>query len=87
MPMKSPVHPGRVLREDCLKPLGLTVKAAAGVLHVSRQALSHVVNERAEISPEMAIRIEQAFGGTADAWLRMQTAHNLAACGHRRGRS
>jgi len=78
MPMKNPVHPGRILREDCLKPLGLTVKAAADVLDVSRQALNNVVNERAEISPEMAIRIEKAFGGTADTWLRMQTAYNLA---------
>jgi antitoxin HigA-1 len=78
MPMKNPVHPGRILREDCIAPLGLTVKAAAEVLGVSRQALNNVVNEKADISPEMAIRIEKAFGGTADTWLRMQTAFNLA---------
>ena len=74
MPMKNPVHRrSDSAGPDCLKPLGLTVKAAADVLDVSRQALNNVVNERAEISPEMAIRIEKAFGGTADTWLRMQT--------------
>jgi len=57
MPLKNPPHPGRILRDDCLEPLGLSVTAAAKALGVSRQALNNVVNERAGISPEMAIRI------------------------------
>ena len=78
MPMKNPVHPGRIIRHDCLAPLGLTVTAAARVLGVSRQALNNVVNCRAGVSPEMAIRLEKAFGGTADTWLRMQMNYDLA---------
>jgi addiction module HigA family antidote len=78
MPMKNPPHPGRILRDDCLEPLGLSVTAGARVLGVSRQALNNVVNERAGISPEMAIRIAKAFGSTAQTWLRMQTSYDLA---------
>ena len=78
MPMKNPPHPGRILRDDCLEPLGLSVTAAAKALGVSRQALNNVVNERAGISPEMAIRIEKAFGSTAQTWLRMQSNYDLA---------
>jgi len=78
MPMKNPVHPGRIIRHDCLAPLGLTVTAAARVLGVSRQALNNVVNCKAGVSPEMAIRLEKAFGGTADTWLRMQMNYDLA---------
>ena len=78
MPMKNPVHPGRIIRQDCLAPLGLTVTAAARVLGVSRQALNNVVNCKAGVSPEKAIRLEKAFGGTADTWLRMQMNYDLA---------
>jgi addiction module HigA family antidote len=78
MRMKKPVHPGRIVRKDCLEPLELTVTKAAEVLGVSRQALNNVVNEKAAISPEMAIRLAKAFGSTAETWLRMQTAHDLA---------
>ena len=78
MPMKNPPHPGRILRDDCLEPLGLSVTAGARVLGVSRQALNNVVNERAGISPEMAIRIAKAFGSTAQTWLRMQSNYDLA---------
>jgi len=78
MPMKNPPHPGRILRDDCLEPLGLSVTAAAKALGVSRQALNNVVNERAGISPEMAIRLAKAFGGTAQTWLRMQSNYDLA---------
>lgn len=78
MLMKNPVHPGRLVRYDCLEPLGLTVTAAAKALGVTRQALNNVVNERAAISPEMAIRLAKAFGSTAEAWLAMQTAYDLA---------
>jgi addiction module HigA family antidote len=78
MSMKNPMHPGKIIRHDCLAPLGLTVTAAARVLGVSRQALNNVLNGRAGLSPEMAIRLEKAFGGTADAWLRMQMNYELA---------
>ena len=78
MPMKNPPHPGLSVRHDCLEPLGLTVTAGARVLGVSRQALNSLVNEKAGISPEMAIRLDKAFGGTAEAWLAMQTAYDLA---------
>lgn len=78
MPMKNPPHPGRILRDECLEPLGLSVTAGAKALGVSRQALNNVVNERAGISPEMAIRLEKAFGSTAQTWLRMQSNYDLA---------
>lgn len=77
MSMKNPVHPGKIIRHDCLVPLGLTVTAAARALGVSRQALNNVLNGKAGVSPEMAIRLERAFGGTADAWLRMQMNYEL----------
>jgi addiction module HigA family antidote len=79
MPMKNPVHPGRVVRHDCLEPLGLSVTAGAKVLGVSRQTLTKVVNGKSGISPEMAIRLRKAFGSTEETWLRMQIAYDLAA--------
>jgi len=79
MPMKYPVHPGRVVRHDCLEPLGLSVTAAAKILGVTRQALNNVVNGKSGISPEMAIRLSKAFGSTAETWLHMQLAYDLAA--------
>ncbi len=78
MPMKNPPHPGRTILHDCLEPLGLTVTAGARVLGVTRPTLSNLINGKAGISPEMAIRLEKAFGSTADTWLRMQAAHDLA---------
>lgn len=78
MAMKNPVHPGKIIRHDCLVPLGLTVTAAAKVLRVSRQALSNLLNGKAGVTPEMAIRLEKAFGGTADTCLRMQMNYDLA---------
>ncbi len=79
MPMKNPVHPGRIVRHDCLEPLGLTVTAGAKVLGVTRQALNNIVNGKSGISPEMAIRLTKAFGSTEETWLRMQVAYDLAA--------
>ncbi len=76
--MKNPPHPGRLIRDACLEPLGLSVTDAAQILGVARKSLSAVLNEKSAISPEMAIRLEKAFGSTADAWLQMQTAYNLA---------
>ena len=78
MPMKTPPHPGLSVRHDCLEPLGLTVTAAAGKLGVSRKQLSDIVSGRAGISPEMAIRLEKAFGGGVDTWYRLQAAYDLA---------
>jgi antitoxin HigA-1 len=79
MPMKNPVHPGRIVRHDCLEPLGLSVTAAAKVLGVTRQALNNVVNGKSGISPEMALRLTKAFGSTPETWLGMQIAYDLAA--------
>ena len=79
MPMKNPPHPGRSIRTACLEPLSLSVTEGARVLGVTRQALNNVVNGKAAISPEMAIRLAKAFGSTAETWLRMQIAYDLAA--------
>ena len=79
MPMKNPPHPGRSIRNACLEPLGLSVTAGAKVLGVTRQTLSNVINGKSGISPEMAIRLTTAFGSTAETWLRMQVAYDLAA--------
>ena len=79
MPMKNPPHPGRSIRTACLEPLGLSVTEGAKVLGITRQALNNVVNGKAAISPEMAIRLAKAFGSTAETWLRMQVAYDLAA--------
>jgi addiction module HigA family antidote len=79
MAMKNPVHPGRIVRRDCLEPLKLSVTAAAKALGVTRQTLNNLVNEKAGISPEMAIRLSKAFGSTAETWLLMQAAFDLAA--------
>jgi addiction module HigA family antidote len=76
--MHNPAHPGEVIRDACLKPLGLTVTAAAAALGVTRKALSDLLNGHSGVSPDMAIRLEKVFGSTADAWLRMQMQHDLS---------
>jgi len=78
MPMKNPVHPGRIVRHDCLEPLGLSVTEGAKVLGVTRQTLNNVISGKSGISPEMAIRLSKAFGSTAETWVRMQAAYDLA---------
>ncbi len=78
MPMKNPPHPGRIVRQDCIEPLGLTVTAAAKVLGVTRQALNNLVNGKAGISPEMAVRLSKAFGSSPEMWLRLQVNYDLA---------
>ena len=78
MPMKTPVHPGRVVRRACLDALQLNVTEAARVLDVSRLTLNNIVNEKSGISPEMAIRLSKAFGSTPEMWLRLQLAFDLA---------
>ncbi len=86
MAMKKPPHPGLSVRADCLEPLGLSVTKAAKALGVSRQMLSDVINGRAAISPEMAIRLDKAFGGGAGTWLRLQAAYDLAQAKKHAGR-
>ena len=78
MPMKNPPHPGLHVRHDCLHPLGLSVTEGARVLGVTRQALNNLVNGKSGISPEMAIRLSKAFGGSPAVWLKMQMDYDLA---------
>ena len=78
MPMKNPAHPGRIVRSACLQPLALSVTEGAEILGVSRQTLNNVIHGKSGISPEMAIRLSKAFGSTAEVWLRMQVAYDLA---------
>ena len=77
MEMFDPAHPGEIIREDCLKPLGLTVTAAADALGVTRKALSDLLNGHSGVSPDMAIRLEKVGWSTADHWLRMQLQRDL----------
>lgn len=76
--MKNPPHPGELLREDVIAELGLTVTEAAERLSMSRVALSRVLNCKAAISPDLAIRLESAGVSTARAWLAMQVNYDLA---------
>lgn len=78
MRMKNPPHPGRIVRQECIEPLGLTVTQAARALGVTRQTLNNLVNGRAGVSPEMAIRLSKAFGSSPDVWLGMQMEFDLA---------
>ena len=77
MRMHNPPHPGEILKTLCLEPLGLTITDAADALGVSRKTLSSILNGRAGISPEMAIRLSIAFGTTAESWLNQQTQYDL----------
>jgi addiction module HigA family antidote len=76
--MKNPPHPGEVIRELCLEPMGLTVTDAAKGLGVSRKALSELLNGHSGISPEMAVRLHKAFGGSVESWLTQQMQYDLA---------
>ncbi len=78
MPMKNPPHPGLTIRHDCIEALGLSVTEAAKVLGVSRQALNNILAGKSAVSPEMAVRLEKAFGSTAEAWLRLQLNYHLS---------
>ena len=78
MHIKNPPHPGLSVRLDCLEPLGLSVTEGAKVLGVTRQALNNLVNGKSGISPEMAIRLHKAFGGSAAVWLGIQMDYDLA---------
>ena len=77
MQMHNPPHPGEVLRQLCLEPLGLNVTDAAKGLGVSRKTLSAILNGRAGVSPEMAVRLSLAFGTTSESWLNQQVQYDL----------
>lgn len=86
MRMKNPPHPGLSILYDCLEPLGLSVAEGATALGVTRQAMNNLVRGKAGISAEMAIRLEKAFGGGAETWLRMQAAYDLAQAEKKSGK-
>ena len=77
MRMHNPPHPGEILKSLCLEPLGLSVTDAAEALGVSRKTLSAILNGRAGISPEMAVRLSIAFDTSAESWLNQQTQFDL----------
>jgi antitoxin HigA-1 len=77
MQMYNPPHPGEIIKELCLEPLGLTVTRAAEALGISRKTLSAILNGRAGISPEMAIRLSMAFDTSAESWLNQQAQYDL----------
>jgi len=78
MPMKNPPHPGTIIYEECVEPLGLSITDAAAALGVTRNTLSELVNGKRGISPEMAVRLEKVFGGSAESWLVQQAQYELA---------
>ncbi len=77
MPMFDPPHPGEHVRANCLEPLDLSITAAAKALRVARKTLSELVNGKSGISPEMAIRLERAFGSSARHWMQLQLNYDL----------
>jgi addiction module HigA family antidote len=77
MRMHNPPHPGEIIRELCVEPLGLTVTEAAKALRVTRKTLSTLLNGRAGISPEMALRLYRVFGRTPEGWMRLQLQFDL----------
>jgi len=77
MKMHNPPHPGKVLRELCIEPMGLSVTAAADSLGVARKTLSSILNGHSGISPEMAVRLSLAFGTSSESWLNQQMQYDL----------
>lgn len=78
MPLKNPPHPGGFVLRQCIEPLGLTITDAAAALGVTRTTLSELVNGKRGISPEMAVRLSQVFGGSAASWMTQQALYELA---------
>ncbi len=76
--MKQPIHPGVIVKHDCIDELGLSITDAASALGVARPTLSRVLNGKAAVSPEMAIRLSKAFGSRPEVWLKLQLAYDLA---------
>ena len=85
MRMHNPPHPGEIIKSLCLETLGVSVTEAAKALHVSRKTLSAILNGRAGISPEMAVRLSIAFGTSAESWLNPQTEYDLWHAEQHRG--
>ena len=83
--LKNPAHPGGFIKHEIIEPLGLSVTAAADVLGVTRATLSTLLNERAHLSPEMALRVEKAFGVSMDTLMRMQNSYDIAQTRKREG--
>ncbi len=83
--LKNPAHPGGFIKHEIIDPLGLSVTAAADVLGVTRATLSTLLNERAHLSPEMALRVEKAFGVSMDTLMRMQNSYDIAQARKREG--
>ena len=77
MPMQDPPHPGEIVMNECIEPLGLTVTRVADGLKVSERALSDLIDEKAGVSADMAFRLSKAFGSTPETWLGMQMAYDL----------
>jgi len=75
--MHTPPHPGEIIREECLKPLDLTITEAAEGLGIHRKNLSRILNGHAGVSPDMAVRLSNAFGSTPEMWLKLQMAYDL----------
>ena len=78
MTMKNPPHPGTVVLQECIEPLGLTITDAAHALGVTRNTLSELINSKRGISPEMAVRLSKVFGGSEEGWLVQQAQYDLA---------
>ena len=87
MPMKNPAHPGRIIRQEYLEALGVSIADAARQIKVSRQALSSVLNGKADLTADMALRLEKAFGIDLETFLRIQNAYNIAQARQRQERS
>ncbi len=77
MKMHDPPHPGEIIRELCLEPLGLSISETAKALDVSRSTLSSLINGKTGISPEMAVRLSIAFGTSSESWMNQQTQYDL----------
>ena len=76
--MKKPPHPGRIVKQECLEPLSLSITRGAEILGVTRLTLSNLVNGKNGVSPEMAIRLSKAFGSSPEVWLGLQMDYDLA---------
>ncbi len=74
---RKPTHPGKIIREDYLEPLSITIKDMADILGISRKTLSKIINERGSVTPDMALRLSRAFDTTADLWLNLQKNYDL----------
>jgi len=79
---RQPTHPGKIIREDYLKPLSMTINEFASVLGISRKTLSKIINERGAITPDMALRLSRAFNTTPDFWLNLEKNYDLWQAEH-----